>query len=47
MIEHLGNLLRLSLELKDRQEVTPAEETAFLERYPAIQKIRFWIIFTK
>ncbi len=41
MIEHLGNLLRLSLESKDRQEVPLAEEMAFLEHYLAIQKIRF------
>lgn len=41
MIEHLGDLLRLSLESKDRQEVTLAEELAFLEHYLAIQKIRF------
>jgi signal transduction histidine kinase len=41
MIEHLGNLLRLSLESKDRQEVPLAEEMAFLEHYVAIQKIRF------
>jgi two-component system LytT family sensor kinase len=37
MIEHLGDLLRLSLESKDRQEVPLVEEMAFL----AIQKIRF------
>src|SRR6476469_8611308 len=41
MIEHLGNLLRLSLESKDRQEVPLAEEMAFLEHYLEIQKIRF------
>jgi signal transduction histidine kinase len=41
MIEHLGNLLRLSLESRDRQEVPLAEEMAFLEHYLAIQKIRF------
>jgi two-component sensor histidine kinase len=41
MIEHLGDLLRLSLESKDRQEVSLAEEIAFLEHYLAIQKIRF------
>jgi LytS/YehU family sensor histidine kinase len=41
MIEHLGDLLRLSLESKDRQEVPLAEEMAFLEHYVAIQKIRF------
>jgi signal transduction histidine kinase len=41
MIEHLGDLLRLSLESRDRQEVPLAEELAFLEHYLAIQKIRF------
>jgi len=41
MIEHLGDLLRLSLESKDRQEIPLVEELAFLEHYVAIQKIRF------
>lgn len=41
MIEHLGDLLRLSLESKDKQEVPLFEELAFLEHYLAIQKIRF------
>ena len=41
MIEHLGDLLRRSLETKDRQEVPLAEELAFLAPYLAIQKIRF------
>lgn len=41
MIEHLGDLLRLSLENKDRQEVPLSEELAFLEHYLAIQRIRF------
>jgi two-component system, LytTR family, sensor kinase len=41
MIEHLGDLLRLSLESKDKLEVSLAEEMAFLEHYLAIQKIRF------
>ena len=41
MIEHLGDLLRMSLESKDRQEVPLAEELAFLDHYLAIQKIRF------
>jgi two-component system, LytTR family, sensor kinase len=41
MIEHLGDLLRLSLESKDRQIVPLAEEMAFLDHYLAIQKIRF------
>jgi two-component system, LytTR family, sensor kinase len=41
MIEHLGDLLRMSLESKDRQEVPLTEELAFLEHYLEIQKIRF------
>jgi LytS/YehU family sensor histidine kinase len=41
MIEHLGDLLRMSLESKDRQEVPLSEELEFLDHYLAIQKIRF------
>lgn len=41
MIEHLGDLLRLSLDARDRQEIPLAEEMAFLNHYVAIQKIRF------
>jgi LytS/YehU family sensor histidine kinase len=41
MIGHLGDLLRLSLESKDKRVVTLAEELAFLDHYLAIQKIRF------
>jgi len=41
MIEHLGDLLRLSMASKDRQEIPLAEEMAFLDHYLAIQKIRF------
>jgi signal transduction histidine kinase len=41
MIEQLGDLLRMSLEWKDRQEVPLVEELAFLELYLHIQKIRF------
>ena len=41
MIEHLGDLLRLSLQARDRQEIPLAEELAFLDHYVAIQKIRF------
>lgn len=41
MIEHLGDLLRLSLENKDRHEVLLMEELAFLDLYLAIQRIRF------
>ncbi len=41
MLEHLGDLLRLSLESKDRQEVPLSEELAFMDHYLAIQKLRF------
>jgi two-component system LytT family sensor kinase len=41
MIEHLGDLLRMSLESKDKQQVPLGEEIAFLEHYLAIQRIRF------
>jgi signal transduction histidine kinase len=41
MIERLGDLLRRSLELRDREEIPLAEELAFLEHYLAIQRIRF------
>jgi two-component system LytT family sensor kinase len=41
MIEHLGDLLRMSIECKDRQEVPLSEELAFLEHYLEIQRIRF------
>ena len=41
MIEHLGDLLRLSLEARERQELPLHEEMAFLDHYLAIQKIRF------
>jgi two-component system, LytTR family, sensor kinase len=41
MIEHLGDLLRSSLESRDRQKVPLSEELALLEHYLAIQRIRF------
>lgn len=41
MIDHLGDLLRISLESKDKPEVSLAEELWFLEHYLAIQRIRF------
>jgi two-component system LytT family sensor kinase len=41
MIEHLGDLLRLSLNTQGVQEISLAEELAFLNHYLAIQKIRF------
>jgi two-component system LytT family sensor kinase len=41
MIEHLGDLLRLSLSSQSRPTIALAEELAFLDHYLAIQKIRF------
>jgi len=41
MIGHLGDLLRMSLDARDRQEIPLVEELAFLDHYVAIQKIRF------
>jgi signal transduction histidine kinase len=41
MIEHLGDLLRRSIETKDRQEISLTEEVKFLAPYLEIQKIRF------
>ena len=41
MIEHLGNLLRLTLDTSDRQLVPLFEELSFLDHYLAIQRIRF------
>jgi sensor histidine kinase YesM len=41
MIEHLGDLLRLSLNSHGRQEIPLVEELAFLDHYLAIQRIRF------
>jgi two-component system LytT family sensor kinase len=41
MIEHLGDLLRLSLNSQGVHEITLAEELAFLDHYLAIQNIRF------
>ena len=41
MIEHLGDLLRLSLAPQSRKEVPFTDELAFLDHYLAIQKIRF------
>jgi two-component system, LytTR family, sensor kinase len=41
MIEHLGDLLRMSIESKDKQEVPLSEEMEFLAPYLEIQKIRF------
>jgi two-component system LytT family sensor kinase len=40
MIEHLGSLLRLSLESHNRHELPLLEELAFLDHYLAIQHIR-------
>jgi LytS/YehU family sensor histidine kinase len=41
MIEHLGDLLRLSLNSQGVHEITLTEELAFLDHYLAIQRIRF------
>jgi two-component system, LytTR family, sensor kinase len=41
MIEHLGELLRLSLSSQGRSVLRLAEELVFLDHYLAIQKIRF------
>ena len=41
MIEHLGDLLRISLATKDRQQISLSEEISFVEHYLAIQRIRF------
>jgi two-component system LytT family sensor kinase len=41
MIEHLGSLLRLTLDTSDRQLVPLFEELSFLDHYLAIQRIRF------
>jgi two-component system LytT family sensor kinase len=41
MIEHLGDLLRASLDSRDKKEVPLTEELASLHHYLAIQKIRF------
>jgi two-component system, LytTR family, sensor kinase len=41
MIENLGDLLRLSLEDGRRQETSLRDELDFLDRYLAIQRIRF------
>jgi two-component system, LytTR family, sensor kinase len=41
MIEHLGDLLRFSLEHSEDQEMTLAAEIAVLDHYLAIQRVRF------
>jgi signal transduction histidine kinase len=41
MIEHLGDLLRLSLQSHGKQEIPLSEELSFLDHYLAIQEIRF------
>jgi two-component system LytT family sensor kinase len=46
MIEHLGNLLRSSLNTKDKQLITLSEEMLVLEHYLEIQRIRFGRRFT-
>lgn len=41
MIEHLGDLLRLSLDPKSRDEIALSDELDFLDLYLTIQTIRF------
>lgn len=41
MIEHLGDLLRFSLDRSAQQETTLEEELAALEHYLSIQRVRF------
>ncbi len=41
MLEQLGGLLRLSLEHAGEQEIPLKRELAFLDRYLALQKVRF------
>lgn len=41
MIEHLGDLLRLSLKTQGREFVPLREELTFVEHYLALQKMRF------
>ncbi|HXD31655.1 MAG TPA: histidine kinase [Pyrinomonadaceae bacterium] len=41
MIEHLGDLLRLSLEHSSQQETSLEEELAALDHFLAIQRVRF------
>lgn len=41
MIEHLGDLLRLSLDPRSRDEIALADELDFLDLYLSIQTIRF------
>lgn len=41
MIEHLGELLRRSLDLQGEQQIPLADELAFLDHYLAIQRLRF------
>jgi two-component system LytT family sensor kinase len=41
MIEQLGDLLRLSLAHSDEQEITLAQEMAFVDRYLKLQAVRF------
>ena len=41
MLEQLGDLLRLSLDHADEQEIPLQQELAFIDRYLKLQKIRF------
>ena len=41
MIEHLGDLLRFTLDTRNRREVSLADEVEFLEHYFALHRMRF------
>jgi two-component system LytT family sensor kinase len=41
MLEHMGDLLRMSLEYHEAQEIPLDQELAFLEKYLELQKMRF------
>jgi signal transduction histidine kinase len=41
MIEHLGDLLRFSLDTRNRRDVSLADEVTFLEHYFALHRMRF------
>src|SRR5262249_8678818 len=41
MIEQLGDLLRLSLEHADRQEIPLEQELTFIDRYTQLQLVRY------
>jgi two-component system, LytTR family, sensor kinase len=41
MLEQLGDLLRLSLDHSEEQEISLAQELAFVDRYLKLQAVRF------